>query len=388
MKVSFLPAAMKRRGFTLVELLVVIAIIGVMVGLLLPAVQAARESARRMQCSNNMKQMGLAVHNFESSYKKLPHSGQCDSTGSNSTTYMIHSTLTLLLPYIEQMSVYEQFNHNADPIAQYAATASGQNFVTPSGAILHRKAKGIAYDDPYHPSGQLAAKTKISTYVCPSTPIANEARDPVHGYGGLDYMFIAISDVDGLVGSATYGTRTPGAGSAAWLAQVVGGMLSCDDGGFARVTDGTSNTIMQMEDASRAHPNVGSFGAFSARNSPVASPPESVNNQAGQPGGRRVFAWADPDAATNGYSGPSNAIAPAPRTAKINQYKTPLGGPAECRWTINNCGPNDEPFGFHPGGVNASMGDASVRFVTDSIDGVVLKFLVGANDGRNVPNDF
>jgi prepilin-type processing-associated H-X9-DG protein len=58
-----------------------------------------------------------------------------------------------------------------------------------------------------------------------------------------------------------------------------------------------------------------------------------------------------------------------------------MGGPAECRWSVNNCGPNDEPFAFHPGGVNAVMGDGSVRFVADSADGVVLKWMVGAADG-------
>ncbi|MFM8398219.1 MAG: DUF1559 domain-containing protein, partial [Pirellula sp.] len=120
-----------RRAFTLVELLVVIAIIGILVGLLLPAVQAAREAARRMSCSNNVKQMGLAVHNHESGHKRLPHSGQCDSTGSNTTVYMIHSTATLLLPYIEQQSVYNMFDFNTNSIAHYGASPSGTNFVTP-----------------------------------------------------------------------------------------------------------------------------------------------------------------------------------------------------------------------------------------------------------------
>jgi prepilin-type processing-associated H-X9-DG protein len=100
--------------------------------------------------------------------------------------------------------------------------------------------------------------------------------------------------------------------------------------------------------------------------------------------GRRVFAWIDADAATNGYSGPSNAISPGSRVAAINQYASPIGGPPECRWSVNNCGPNDEPFGFHTGGVNAVWGDGSVRFLSSSTDGVVVKWLVGASDGQTV----
>lgn len=375
-----------RRGFTLVELLVVIAIIGILVGLLLPAVQAAREAARRMQCSNNVKQLGLAVHNFESAYKKLPHSGQCGSTGSATTVYMIQSVPTQLLPYIEQTALYNMFDYSADPLTLYSAVpdAASGHFKTATGALIHRKARGRAYDDPGFASGQVAAKTQVPAFICPSSAIDGLSRDPVHGYAGFDYMFPDLSDIDSTLGSATYGTRTQPAGGAVWLAQVVAGMLNCDGGSIARVTDGTSNTVMMIEDASRSHPNVSKFGALSARQSPVSSPANPIAWTGGTAGGRRVFAWADPDAATNGYSGPSNAISPGSKLAKVNNNNTPVGGPTTCPWTLNNCGPNDEPFSFHTGGANAAMGDGSVRFMSASTDGVVLKFMVGAADGTVV----
>jgi len=141
-------ARKQRRAFTLVELLVVIAIIGILVGLLLPAVQAAREAARRMSCSNNVKQIGLAVANHESAYKRLPHSGQCDSTGNSTTVYMMHSTPTLLLPYIEQQTVFNMFDFTTNSVAHYGASPNGTNFVTPSGCVIHRSTKGKSYDDP------------------------------------------------------------------------------------------------------------------------------------------------------------------------------------------------------------------------------------------------
>ncbi len=380
-----------RVGFTLVELLVVIAIIGILVALLLPAVQAAREAARRSECTNNLKQIGLGVHNFESSYKTLPHPGQCDSTGSSTTTYMIHSPATLILPYIEQQAVYDMFNHQANSLVAYGATLNGGIWTTPSGAQLHKDAKGLAYNDPNYPSGQVAAKTAIKTYICPSTPVGRGARDPVHGYGPWDYMFVAISDVDERPGSPTFRMRTQPAGSPAWVSQVRQGMLSCDAGGFQNVIDGTSNTILCIEDASRSHPSVGRFGAYSSRVSPVSNPADPIQGAGGGnppppfSNGRRVFAWADADATTNGFSGPSNSS--GDRTAKINNNKSPTGGPPICPWVINNCGPNDEPFAFHPGGVNCAMGDGSVRFIAETTDTLVIKALVGANDGKSVTLD-
>jgi prepilin-type N-terminal cleavage/methylation domain-containing protein/prepilin-type processing-associated H-X9-DG protein len=369
-------------AFTLVELLVVIAIIGVLVALLLPAIQAAREAARRSQCTNNMKQLGLGALNFESGKKQLPPSGQCDSTGGASTTYMIHSTATYILPFIEQQAVYSQFDVATNPITAYAATPSGEAFKTPSGCLLHPDAKGRNYDDPAHPSGQIAAKTKIATFVCPTTPVDPTNRDFVHKYGAVDYMVVALSDVDARVGSATYGMRTPSPGSDDWLSQVVAPMLNCDGGGMGRVTDGSSNTIMWIEDAGRSHPDDPEYGAFSSRNTPVSGAADPINMQGGGANGRRVFAWADADAVANGFSGPSNSG--GSKIAQLNNHAQPTGGPAECKWSVNNCGPNDEPFSFHTGGVNATMGDGSVRFLNESIDGIIVKWMIGADDGQIV----
>lgn len=360
-------------GFTLVELLVVIAIIGVMVGLLLPAVQAAREAARRMSCSNNLKQIGLAVHNFDSTYGRLPHPGQCDSTGGASTVYMTQSTPTLLLPFIEMGNVYEMMNHDLTRVAMTTKT-------TPYDlGSIHANARGAVYNDPDYPNTVLAAKTRIATYVCPTTPIDQSSRGP-DGYGAWDYMFISVTDVEETAEQGVEQGSRPTA-SARRTEMTRQGCLSCDgNAGFGRITDGTSNTILCIEDAGRSHPNAGAFATLSTRPAPISV--DGVAWTGGASGGRRMYAWADPDSGTNGMSGPSNTLAPGSRVLRINQNKTPLGGPPECLWQNNNCGPNDEPFSFHPGGVQMAMADGSVRFASDSTDWYTLKAASGANDGK------
>lgn len=367
-----------RRGFTLIELLVVIAIIAILIALLLPAVQQARESARRTQCKNNLKQLGLAVHNFESTYSKLPHPGQCDSTGGAATVYMTQSTPTLLLPYIEQANVYAQMDHQLT-YAQMTTKTTPYTMTT-----VHPDSLGAVYHDPDYPNTVAAAKTQIEAFICPSTPIPTGTRSP-DKYGVWDYMFISVTDVEEQTGQ----TDPPGTRptvTARRTAMTRQGALSCEKKwGFGSITDGTSNTILCIEDAGRAHPSAGMFASLSTR--PAVITNDTVAYSGGTTGGRRMYAWADPDSSTNGLSGPSNAIAPGSRQMGINTYRQPQGGPAECRWTQNNCGPNDEPFSWHIGGCQAVLADGSVRFLSENIDWRILKWLAASQDG-NVVGEF
>ena len=376
-----------RRGFTLIELLVVIAIIAVLIALLLPAVQQARESARRTQCKNNLKQLGLAVHNFESSYGVLPGPGQCNSTGTSTTTYQSVSTPTLLLPYIDQATIYNNIDNRLTYSQMQAAGSGVYNL-----SALHPNSVGRPYNDTIANGATQAHidafKNNIPAFICPSTPASSGQRAP-DGYGVWDYMFIATSDIeDGSIAGADSPVGTRPLASARQVAMAVQACLSCEKGwGFGSVTDGTSNTLLCIEDAGRAHPTSGSFASLSNRPSMVVAPNETIQWSGGTTGGRRMYAWGDPDAATNGVSGPHLAISPASRQAGINRYATPLGGPSECKWTVNNCGPNDEPFSFHVGGCHALMADGSVRFLSENMNTLTLKWLSGAQDSR-VVGDF
>ena len=201
------PMVVEIGGFTLVELLVVIAIIGILVGLLLPAVQAAREAARRMSCSNNLRQIGLATHNYESAHRRLPSSGQGTNFSTNppSTNFDMHSAFTAILPFIEQANIFEQMD------LRFAYNATPQNI--------------------------LAAKQVVTAFVCPSNAWRPSPKDK-DGFGCTDYGPIYYVDLDPITGLQNKALRMEGA-------LVKGGSRLAD------ITDGTSNTVLFGEDIGR-----------------------------------------------------------------------------------------------------------------------------------------
>jgi prepilin-type N-terminal cleavage/methylation domain-containing protein/prepilin-type processing-associated H-X9-DG protein len=355
------PNSSIRRGFTLIELLVVIAIIAVLIALLLPAVQAAREAARRTQCVNNLKQIGLSMHNYESSNTSFPpgaestnfagFTGTLSVTSGPGTQYVDGdwSALARLLPYAEGTNIYQSMNFS---IGYWEM--SGANFT--------------------------GASAVINFFVCPSSSRPSGARDSAdpsdgistqygRGYGYTDYGPTVYTDIDpnGLQ-NYPQPTATPyrNKGSRA------NGMLKQGMTRISEVTDGLSNTIAFGEDAGRYENFLSPYTEISAGGDLRGLGPWSTSVY------RRYWRWAEPDSGYGVSGAPNNPFRPMNETSAYSAGGVTAG---------NNAGANDELFSFHPGGVNCLFGDGSVKFIKNSVNVVTLRALVTINGGEVVSAD-
>jgi prepilin-type N-terminal cleavage/methylation domain-containing protein len=207
--------AVRRRGFTLVELLVVIAIIGVLVALLLPAVQSARESARRMQCSNNVKQIGLGLHTFHDVHGFLPAGGITKAQPSlQIPSGVLHGWGVFLLPYVEQKALYERYR-------------------------LDKDWRG--------PENREVRETYLKMYLCPSSPV--QRRTDTATSGGFTWTAAAGDYFVNNAVSTVLSTANLVDSYSGGLEQ---GVMNVDQYlRFAQITDGLSNTSWIHEDAGR-----------------------------------------------------------------------------------------------------------------------------------------
>ena len=340
---------LRRVGFTLVELLVVIAIIGILVGLLLPAVQAAREAARRMQCTNNLKQIGLAVHNYESTYKKLPN-----KSGGSSNVFghpeRLTSNYDRLSPFVPMLAFVEQTALLTRIQAGNEATTLG--VVSPGGPSgwfprIDGSTRGTGRYLPWTVS--------IPSYQCPSDSIIPIAT----GEHGTNSYAVNMGD-QVLNVNGRQPMRGPLGGTGFYK-------------NMGAVTDGTSNTIVFSE---RTAHNADNFNDGTFKN---ASGSQLISRFEAQ-----VLAIQ-----TNPAS--CNAVAINGRFAPGTQLKARFGilwtdGQAERIGFNTVLGPNKPScFGdgnqaadsgtvvlpassMHTGGVNIVNLDGSVRFVSNGID--------------------
>jgi len=358
----------KRRGFTLIELLVVIAIIAVLIALLLPAVQSAREAARRVQCTNNMKQIGLAIHNYISAHSAVPPTGGYYTAANQ--VWQRHSMKTRILPFMEQNAAMNAINFDVSPVKP--STGAGY----PVGRLINGTAGAI----------------QISSFLCPSDP--NPGNTGLNQASGSTMSFaVGVSNYPNNVGNnrAYTGGRINGPayylGGSAHMGATsdfpadVGAVVN-----ISSVTDGLSNTVIFSEwvkgsngsrqpglnlvwyraaGVSTSGSNEGDYQAC-LNLTPIDSP---------NPWDYKGEYWMSGDV---GRGGGYHHIAPPNSKSCKNDGSFSDGWNAG--WLIS-------ASSFHSGGVNAAFCDGSVKFIKNSISRETWRALGTMAGGEIVSSD-
>lgn len=323
------------KGFTLVELLVVIAIIGILVALLLPAVQAAREAARRTECNNNLKQLALACHNHHDTYKRFPpgcHQDQIPFGTSPSGSGYGGSWLQTILPFVEQQPLFSKM---------VFAGASGwggpnTNYVAAQGVII----KG---------------------YRCPSDPTPDNCANPQSNSPIMKPSYVGIQGVTNDTNALSFNTDpdeyTPSCCGQGGTHAINGVLVPNAKFNFSNITDGSANTLLASE--------VSDF-IFDSSNT-------RLDRHPGYQHGWLIGAQ-------------STAMKNGDRTFSAVTVRFPIGFKRlNFSDQSNGIGPNspiNTPLvAGHPGGVNAAMADGSIQFLSASMTFEVLGRLSSRNEG-------
>lgn len=321
-----------RNGFTLVELLVVIAIIGILIALLLPAVQAARESARRGQCVNNLKQIGIAFNNYHDVHKRLPF-GKGPSYPGGAPVYARWSQHAMLLPMVEQQALYDILDFRWPPATPGMAGAI--NFMPPYS----------------NPSGQnnVACTVRVPGFLCPSDgtppdPNWQGQNNYAANQGSWLCDRLGWSDPNAIVSPSELQT-----GVFYYLSQV----------SFANVLDGTTNTAFFSE-------KLRGMGVPNPRTDLFVMPAQTSLLATWQTC-TSISPLATPLTSKWGYSWcmGENCCTQYNHVAAPNQ---PSCGGTGFPGTMSNMAMQVSPTSNHPAGVNLCMGDGSVRFINETID--------------------
>ncbi|WP_435011386.1 DUF1559 domain-containing protein [Tundrisphaera lichenicola] len=320
----------QHRAFTLIELLVVIAIIAVLIALLLPAVQAAREAARRIQCTNNLKQMGLGLHNYESIAGAFPPSCVLSGSGNKVSLWLGWSVPGRILPFLEQGPMFSAINFNYSGESPYNLTVSTQ---------------------------------RVAMFICPSevdsSPIPGESG-VVGTYGFLMGDWFVWGGFSGATNRSAFAPNTSRrlADFRDGLSQTIVAAdckakqpLLRDCGGLANITQPNAIPLTNADPKTVAPEYDGGSCGFTYGHS------EWSDGQAHQTG--FTTAWT-PNRQTPGYS------ANPQRDLDLTGQREKKGGPTFAAITARS---------YHPGGVNVLLGDGSVRFLKDTIAGNVWRAL-------------
>ena len=332
-----------RRGFTLVELLVVIAIIGVLIALLLPAVQQAREAARRMQCSNNLKQLGLSLHNYHDTHLSFPIGARYNMQLAGS------SWRFALLPFMEQQALYDLDKASGHNLNTYQG---GANDLSAFNSHV-RQLFGVVVDGYVCPSSSLDPLRATHNN---ATRYANGVVTQAHHYVGI---MGAYPDPGGRPASQ-YSHSLPDGSFA-----TDNGILTISESKRMRdVTDGTSNTIIVAEQSGNTNEQ---------RNRQLANYHTGWGGH-GDSADRTVSEWR-----TQGHS--SRILIASLTSVFHSPNPASVGTAADLDWVFNT-----PVTAFHPGGAQAVLADGSVRFIPDTIQRRTMQQLATRDDGTVVDN--